>query len=201
MDDYFAPPENGLYNPLNHMPVDTNLPVESTSAISRYLYKVLGVKIGKYKNSYGKEYIGTTTPKAFAEAQLILDSMQLNGLPMNEEGLKQFLMNRSNLNRYFNKEEQEIIEKVATTLNIDKASSAFDKMFIPSAEELARFLGIGEGSSIFSEGHKYLHEMTIKLENAEGELLKEETFTDVVYPSVPRAPVKSFMTYDWKKSQ
>lgn len=142
--EYYAPPESGFYDPKNYMPVDTNLSPDSTSAISRQLYKALGVNIGVYKNSYGKKYVGTTTPKLFSEAQFVLDAMEQNGLPMNEEGLKRFLMNRSNFNRYFNDEEKAVIERVASVLGVAKASSALDNILFPTADELLTYLTGGK---------------------------------------------------------
>ena len=145
----------------------------------RQLYKALGVNIGVYKNSYGKKYVGTTTPKLFSEAQFVLDAMQLNGLPMTEEGLKKFLMNRSDYNRYFNDEEKAIDESIATVLGVNKASSALDKVVFPTADELLTYLTGGKDIGAVTKGKleeakEKESKLIIELKNQDGRTESKE---------------------------
>ena len=176
---------------------------------AEFFWKSYGINpLYFYKNPTGlaKYNILETNPRyateSYKDFTYLMAAMERNNIPMTEQGMRTFLANAQG--GLFNNLDLDRIRKIAWKTQIAPASDVLDKVFLPTAEEVfgiaKNALGIKNGTLDFSAAHERLYKIELDLKE-NGKLLETYTFTDEEIPGIPRAPVKSFMTYDWKKSQ
>ena len=144
-------------------------------------------------------FVTTDTPSEYQKYETVKKFFEANEIPLTHDNLVKVLKNRSGLNyKFFDAPyERAVLEELAETLKIEKASDVFDKMFANMGKEVTRYFKDGEG--VFTKGHNLISEgiakIDVQITNAEGKVLGKRTIN--AEDLLPSAQMKEVINVDY----